>query len=68
MTKRKEKISLALCWITLIGCVMMFIGAADLAATNPEAFVAGLVMWVTSITSFYCAYTLRKLIVNEITN
>jgi hypothetical protein len=43
----------------------MFIGGADLAATNPEAFVAGTVIWATSVTSFYCAYTLRKIIVAD---
>jgi hypothetical protein len=49
----------------MVGCVCSFIGGADLAATNPEAFVAGMIIWMTSVTSFYCAHTLRKIIIAD---
>jgi hypothetical protein len=65
MTPFRRKLSLVLCWITLVGSVGAFIGGADLAANDSEMFVAGLWIWITALTSFYCALTLRGIILRE---
>ena len=31
----------------------------------PGQFATGMWLWITGLTSFYCAYTLRKLIVRD---
>jgi len=47
-----------------VGSVCTLYGGVDLVAWNTEAFVAGSIIWVTAITAFYCAFTLRKIIVS----
>ena len=67
MTRTREQVSLVLSWITLIGSVGTFVTGAALMATDPHSFITGLWLWITGISSFYCSYTLRKIIVSEIT-
>jgi formate hydrogenlyase subunit 3/multisubunit Na+/H+ antiporter MnhD subunit len=60
-----RQLSLVLCWISLVGNLGTWLTGVGLAAMQRDARMTAAFLCITAMSSFYCAFSLRKIIVRS---